>query len=379
MQITPSLLSQWTLADIQNIIFSTESTLKTLVLGGEEFPKMKFVTQWQDWKSLSKKRVFNIYGITEMSCWSTLYEVMGDEKEVSLGNPIDDVLLEMVGLEGEFILKSRTRKCILNSEDPSVLMGSDVEVARSTGDLVERREGQLFYKGRLNATVKRFGVRVNLAKIERAFDACDNIWKSCCVFDKETKKVILFYICEGVLVESIVLRHVRTVLSDHEMPDCMHAVKEFPLSSHGKISKVKLLEQFEREHLGQNQNAVDTFVKELNALCGVALSAIDKPTDASMNKKPRTLFESSFLQIGGTSVRALQIVSKIQDTGQISCPELMVFLLDNTKTIKDLVNYLRECKQEDVAVGIGELKNVTHYLLSLTLDSFLSSLFIHDC
>jgi hypothetical protein len=54
-------------------------------------------------------------------------------------------------------------------------------------------------------------------------------------------------------------------------------------------------------------------------------------------------------------------------------------LLDNTKTIEDLVNYLRECRQEDIPVSIGEFKNASHNLSSLIFDSFLSSFFIHDC
>lgn len=45
--------------------------LKTLVLGGEQFPHLSNPTIQQMIKQ--NKRVINIYGLTEMSCWASFY------------------------------------------------------------------------------------------------------------------------------------------------------------------------------------------------------------------------------------------------------------------------------------------------------------------
>jgi phenylacetate-coenzyme A ligase PaaK-like adenylate-forming protein len=45
--------------------------LKTLILGGEQFPYISNLTIEQMVKQ--NKRVVNIYGLTEMSCWASYY------------------------------------------------------------------------------------------------------------------------------------------------------------------------------------------------------------------------------------------------------------------------------------------------------------------
>jgi phenylacetate-coenzyme A ligase PaaK-like adenylate-forming protein len=45
--------------------------LKTLILGGEQFPHLSNSTIQQLIKQ--NKRVINIYGLTEMSCWASFY------------------------------------------------------------------------------------------------------------------------------------------------------------------------------------------------------------------------------------------------------------------------------------------------------------------
>lgn len=71
IQITPSLFRRFSLEDIQNRLLSSSSTLKCLILGGEPFPSMEEVALWfKVHKEFEMHtRLFNIYGITEVSCW----------------------------------------------------------------------------------------------------------------------------------------------------------------------------------------------------------------------------------------------------------------------------------------------------------------------
>lgn len=135
----------------------------------------------------TNKRIFNIYGITEVSCWSSIYEVTAkDIKEecenVPLGKPLDDftffrlvnefgnVLLDPDCL-GELEIGSSFRRCFIPQfdRDIKILETNDV-IYRKTGDLVRRNKGELYYIGRSNNTIKRLGKRMCLGK----FNVCNN-------------------------------------------------------------------------------------------------------------------------------------------------------------------------------------------------------------
>lgn len=73
-----------------------------LVLGGETCPTQ--LKDWQNWKSTKRKRIFNIYGITEVSSWATIKEIVEDDlllDKIPIGTVIDpETLLDF--RESEF-------------------------------------------------------------------------------------------------------------------------------------------------------------------------------------------------------------------------------------------------------------------------------------
>lgn len=85
LQMVPSLFTRWTEKQIQFIL--KESQLKILVLGGEPFPPK--ILEYE--RSI---KLFNIYGITEISCWATIYEVKSDNN-IYLGAPLEETSLKI--------------------------------------------------------------------------------------------------------------------------------------------------------------------------------------------------------------------------------------------------------------------------------------------
>lgn len=82
----PSTILQWPICDIENIL--RNSNLRILLLGGERFPVVL-----QTLERSKNLKVYNIYGITELSCWAFLAEV--EEDEISLGDVLDDTIFEI--------------------------------------------------------------------------------------------------------------------------------------------------------------------------------------------------------------------------------------------------------------------------------------------
>lgn len=94
LQMCPSVFLRFSQEQIDYIF--RKSGLKTLCLGGEEFPvTLLDVAKKED------LRIFNLYGITEVSCWASIYEVKTEE--VHLGQALAETIFEVRSENGNCI------------------------------------------------------------------------------------------------------------------------------------------------------------------------------------------------------------------------------------------------------------------------------------
>ena len=105
-QTTPSLLfGKFSKHDLKETVFGQGSFLRILVLGGEPFPKWEAIKNIKHEKNQTK--IYNIYGITEVSCWSSIEEVNEDNKcyisNGFLGKPLSQTLFEIRSEEGKIV------------------------------------------------------------------------------------------------------------------------------------------------------------------------------------------------------------------------------------------------------------------------------------
>lgn len=137
------------------------SPLKTLALGGEPFP-----AELLAYKRHPQLKLFNLYGVTELSCWATIADLSTpglSQEEVPLGVSLEETFVELrkeEGLIGEICIGSASRHCLLDE----VPKGSPVP----TGDLGEFIYDRLYFRGRRSRSIKRFGRRVALQSVEEA-------------------------------------------------------------------------------------------------------------------------------------------------------------------------------------------------------------------
>jgi acyl-CoA synthetase len=110
MQVTPALFKQFTNCFITNKLLCRDSKLRVLAFGGEECPNFAAIANWKHQEN--RTRIFNLYGITEVSSWATCYEVTNEDLErfrqgnamkisstscidVPLGSALTDTVLEV--------------------------------------------------------------------------------------------------------------------------------------------------------------------------------------------------------------------------------------------------------------------------------------------
>lgn len=335
-QITPALLLRFGDENVQKQILSEESTLNTLVLGGDVFPEKLLDFNFNN------KNIYNIFGITEISCWSTVLKIEKN-KEISLGSTIDDetqlevrskgvVINEGIG---ELFIGSKTRICQIDDEASSILKSNEI-VFRSTGDLVEKtKENVFFYRGRTNNLIKRMGIRTSLSKIQEISKRFEGVLETSCILVEN--KLILFYLSKNDKNEENFWRFLNQNLKNHEIPDELIKLDELPLSCHGKVSKIKLIEIFNSSKIVSENNLIKMFLEEIKKITG----SLDLNEEVfNENKRRKTYLNSAFTHLGGTSIKALNLVTALENKHG-SLPELMEMLLNETKTILEILDYLK--------------------------------------
>ncbi|XP_055591934.1 beta-alanine-activating enzyme isoform X2 [Uranotaenia lowii] len=347
VQITPSLFCHWMDDSKGKALLEPGSSLRTLIVGGEPFPR-----------SLMKLpvgcpvQVFNVYGITEISCWATIQKLAPelDVVDVPIGVPLDpsiELILHDVdtglpiivngklNVRGELYIGSSSRKCLVGDENWELTEVSKM-LYRRTGDLVERRgDGGYYYVGRCDHMIKRFGVRVGLSRIESTAERYRGISRTCCVFKPDSNKIVLFYTgCDKPTTEF--RKFLSSNLDQAEVPDDLQWVNEFPLSTHGKIDRRALLQMMNER--GEELCIEYWFKRQISNLFGVFSS---NSVDTKRVRFDTSVLDKSFIDFGGTSIQALRIVTDIQENFHLKARDLMGMLLDQSISIEAVLGYLR--------------------------------------
>lgn len=335
-QTTPSKFFQHSNENIKNKILCARSTLKVLALGGEPLNGIKILKELKH--KNNKTRIFTLYGVTEMSCWASVAEldlnkVTTGDKEVPLGNCLSETELfvqphEKNNTMGKIILASKTRKCILlnrkngNKEENSIKF-------IDTGDIGEIRNGTVFYRGRVDDTIKRFGHKINLHSIESTVMQCPRVRSCSCVW-LQTPLLLIVYFSAETLSSQELLDFLKCKLDEKYWPDKVIRVDTLPTNAHGKTSKEILVNIYKKSNILQNVENIKSYLfKELKALVNKDLNYED-------------LQSKSFFSLGGTSFLAVTICNKLSLTFPEVGKHILPHLLSHNKSIGDVLKTITQ-------------------------------------
>lgn len=103
VQCTPStLLTKFSKGQVEKVLLGKNSSLRVLVIGGEPFPSILQRIKHSE----NRTRIFNVYGITEVSCWASITEIDSETEETDLqhlGKPLSETLLQVRSESGEVV------------------------------------------------------------------------------------------------------------------------------------------------------------------------------------------------------------------------------------------------------------------------------------
>ncbi len=275
---------------LRDYLLSEENNLDFIILGGEQFPLISPEL------NRSSVRFFQAYGVTEMSCWQSLYEVdkdslgygekpIYDERKTNL---ITKTQVYVDPRNSEIVVTSNERICLV---DPVGINRVSDKLAVRTGDIGREGEGKIFFAGRIDDQLKIQGKRTSLTEIERAVSLAAKAPCTCVLASHNSTKNVIAFIravstaqVEGAL--SNLPRHLQPYRS-------IHLVDAFPMTAHGKVNKVELLERYH----SRKRRTVQISLRER--------------WHAKTGKWPTKM--STFLSDGGDSFAAVQFLRELEE------------------------------------------------------------------
>lgn len=344
MQSTPSLFMRWNLYEISDRVFSSNSALRILALGGEPFPATSTLSKWKIWQTNPRARIFNLYGLTEMSCWASVYEITENDilnnRQIPIGHPIDEYTQFEVNSDGELLLKSKIRKCYQPQLTDDQVNDDDFEFVLHTGDMVEIGDDfQYCFANRTNSIIKFYGRKINLCEIESMIKTVEGVDDAISVHDEKLNSIVVFVKTEDNSNE--IRRRVVKTLQKIGVFVKIHYVSTFPLTLHGKISKKHLLNIESTDNIDKKCKTIYGIVQDLiNQSIGTAIEYQPSTESSSAQKRSKTEENSSFIHLGGSSLQAIQIVDELERITTQSIPKLLPMLLNEQISIHEILSHL---------------------------------------
>lgn len=237
--------------------------LHTIAFASEVFP-IRQLNIWRD--TLPNARFINLYGPTETTGICCYYEVertFSEGEVLPIGRPFcnteiilldEDNRVPPVGQQGEICIRG-TRLTHGYYANPEKTASSFVqnplnpwypELIYRTGDIGKYNDrGELLFVSRKDNQIKHMGHRIELGEIECVANSYESVSTSCCVFDADSKKIILFYV--GGLTETELKIRLKEKLPRYMIPHTLRRLEEMPLTPNGKIDR-NLLKQRSKEN-----------------------------------------------------------------------------------------------------------------------------------
>ena len=298
-------------------------TLRVAIVAGEACPK-DLVGRHH--LALPQTSLFNEYGPTEGTVWSSVYEFPVEAGAViPIGKPIPNVEIYILdqhlqpippGVAGELhiggdcLARGYLNRPELTRERfiPNTFSRRASARLYRTGDLARfLPDGNIEFIGRCDHQVKIRGYRIELGEIEATLSKHPAV-EACVVVatEDETDRRLVAYIVsrrEQPLAPNELREHIGSELPEYMVPANFVALESLPLTSNGKIDQRALPAPGQGAAVDEKTYVVaHTATEEILAgIVGQLLSV------------ERVGTSDSFFDLGGHSLLATQLISRVRD------------------------------------------------------------------
>jgi len=294
-------------------------SLKRVITSGEELP-LKVL---QDWYAKVNIPVSNLYGPTETTVECTYYDTLPGETELPIGKAVFNTSLYILDEHRELLPPGAAGELYIGGvqvargylERPELTASrflpdpfSGIPGARMyrSGDLARwLPDGNLIFLGRIDTQVKVRGYRIELGEIEEVILQQEDITGATVVLHTTAagdKLLVAYVICR----EGLDLNYLRQLLTAglpaYMVPSWIFRVDSFPVTANGKIDRAAFILPDDIAPGQHEYTGPSTEIEE--QLCSIWQEVLryDKPVS----------IHSSFFDLGGHSLKLMQLINKYQ-------------------------------------------------------------------
>ncbi|GAA5020218.1 hypothetical protein GCM10011506_05250 [Marivirga lumbricoides] len=325
------LSSGWVPSGMRTIVFGSEALKKPLA-------ERLFALR-------TGVRVFNLYGPTEDTVFSTATEIFEDTPTITIGKSVPnsrsyilDASMNIVpdGVEGELYLagnklargylydEARTNERFVVPDSNDAI---PEERLYKTGDLCRRTEnGDIEFLGRVDQQVKIKGFRIELEEIESVLESMQGI-KAAAVAAVEggsgQKVLVAYVVCQSKLItDEEVKAYLWERMPKYMVPHLIVHLEELPLLPNGKLDR-NTLRNLKEVHDGkepasgsndidQSGSLIQSLTESTKSQQATLLSIIQGEVASLLNiDKQQVLPNHSFTGLGLDSLTTLELSSRL--------------------------------------------------------------------
>lgn len=302
-----------------------------VLCGGEAFPRdlaNELVRRAQS--------VWNMYGPTETTIWSSTLEVKAGEGPVPIGPPIDntqfyvldaDNQLVPVGVAGELhiggdgLARGYFHRDELTVEKfiPDPFQSKPAARLYKTGDLVRcQPDGSIEFLGRLDHQVKLRGFRIELGEIESALARYPGVREAVVIVREDIpgdKRLVAYVTSDQQALTIAPVREALTgKLPNYMLPSAVVRMDAMPLTPNGKIDR-KALPAPDTGRTARQREFVAPRTDQERTLSAIW---------AEVLHLERVGIEDNLFELGADSLHIFQIVARAGKVGMRIPPALIL-------------------------------------------------------
>jgi amino acid adenylation domain-containing protein len=330
LQSTPSLARMLT---FEPRSLAALTSLKKLLLGGEALSSSLVRVI----RSVFHGELFNMYGPTETTIWSTACLVEEIPSIVPIGKPLANTVVQILDetlhpvpagesgelfIGGEGVARGYWKRPELTAERflPDVVPG--LGRLYRTGDIARTTpQADLEFLGRSDFQVKLRGFRIELGEIEACLETQDSVQQAVVIAREdspENKRLVAYLIPKpGASPSPSLLRDVLSgKMPSYMVPANFVFLDRFPLTSNGKIDRKAL-----------PPVAIDTQVSDPASRPGNEMETTIASIWAEALGLERIGVEQNYFDLGASSLMVAEVHSRLQQHLQqgISLVDLFQF------------------------------------------------------
>lgn len=333
LQITPAKMKFFASTSRST---ASMAKVKVVVLGGEIFPTdmYAFIT------SFCQARVFNAYGPSETTVFSTIIEITGED--VTIGRPENNNQIYLhsasglagIGVPGEIAIAGPgVGRGYLNqsglTEKHFISNPYGDGTAYLSGDLARwLPDGRLDYLERVDNQVKIRGYRIELDEIATVIRRYPSVVDATVVVrqqGKDNDQLYGYFVATTEVNIEKLKQELSKELPDYMVPNYLKQIFEIPMNSSGKVAKARLPEI----HLEKKKEDSVLGSKTEQKIANVFKAVLDVEQIGSA---------SHFFDLGGNSLRLTSLANLIEKEVGVRMPLRTLFAHPTVAEIADLVD-----------------------------------------